>query len=35
MRVFRCGFQIHIPQPVEPAELVAVAATLAGPIGEV
>ncbi len=34
MRVLRSGFQIHIPKPVEPAELVAVVANLAGRIGE-
>jgi PAS domain S-box-containing protein len=30
MKVLRSGFQIHIPKPVEPAELVAVIANLAG-----
>ena len=30
MRVLRAGFQIHLPKPVEPAELVAVAANLSG-----
>ena len=30
MRVLRSGFQIHIPKPVEPAELVAVVASLSG-----
>ncbi|MFN2453147.1 MAG: ATP-binding protein [Pyrinomonadaceae bacterium] len=30
MKVLRSGFQIHIPKPVEPAELVAVVANLAG-----
>ncbi|HEX8370761.1 MAG TPA: PAS domain S-box protein [Pyrinomonadaceae bacterium] len=30
MRVLRSGFQIHLPKPVEPAELVAVVANLAG-----
>jgi PAS domain S-box-containing protein len=30
MRVLRAGFQIHLPKPVEPAELVAVVANLAG-----
>jgi CheY-like chemotaxis protein len=29
-KVLRSGFQIHIPKPVEPAELVAVVANLAG-----
>ncbi len=33
MKVLRSGFQIHIPKPVEPAELVAVVANLAGRIG--
>lgn len=32
MRVLRSGFQIHIPKPVEPAELVVVVANLAGRI---
>ncbi|HVF29282.1 MAG TPA: ATP-binding protein, partial [Pyrinomonadaceae bacterium] len=32
MRVLRSGFQIHIPKPVEPAELVTVVANLAGRI---
>jgi CheY-like chemotaxis protein/anti-sigma regulatory factor (Ser/Thr protein kinase) len=30
MRVLRAGFQIHIPKPVEPAELIAVVANLSG-----
>ncbi|MDQ3801594.1 MAG: response regulator, partial [Acidobacteriota bacterium] len=30
MRVLRAGFQIHLPKPVEPAELVAVMASLSG-----
>jgi PAS domain S-box-containing protein len=30
MRVLRSGYQIHVPKPVEPAELVAVVANLAG-----
>ncbi|HSK74233.1 MAG TPA: PAS domain S-box protein [Pyrinomonadaceae bacterium] len=30
MRVLRAGFQIHLPKPVEPAELVAVVASLGG-----
>ena len=30
MRVLRSGFQIHIPKPVEPAELIAVVANLSG-----
>ena len=28
MRVLRSGFQIHLPKPVEPAELVAAVANL-------
>ena len=34
MRVLRSGFQLHVPKPIEPAELVAVVANLAGRIGE-
>jgi PAS domain S-box-containing protein len=34
MRVLRSGFQIHLPKPVEPAELVAVVVNLAGRIRE-
>jgi CheY-like chemotaxis protein len=30
MKVLRSGFQIHIPKPVEPAELITVVANLAG-----
>jgi PAS domain S-box-containing protein len=30
MKVLRAGFQIHIPKPVEPAELIAVVVNLAG-----
>jgi PAS domain S-box-containing protein len=30
MRVLRSGFQIHLPKPVEPAELVAVVTSLSG-----
>jgi len=30
LRVLRSGFQIHVPKPVEPSELVAVVANLAG-----
>ena len=30
MRVLRAGFQIHLPKPVEPAELIAVVANLSG-----
>jgi hypothetical protein len=34
MRVLRCGLQIHLPKPVEPAEQVEVVANLAGRISE-
>jgi PAS domain S-box-containing protein len=30
MRVLRAGFQLHVPKPVEPAELVAVVTSLSG-----
>ncbi|HYG08492.1 MAG TPA: hypothetical protein VD835_00830, partial [Pyrinomonadaceae bacterium] len=30
MRALRAGFQLHVPKPVEPAELAAVVASLAG-----
>jgi hypothetical protein len=30
MRALLAGFQIHVPKPVEPAELVTVVASLAG-----
>jgi hypothetical protein len=30
MRALLSGFQLHVPKPVEPAELVAVVASLAG-----
>jgi signal transduction histidine kinase/CheY-like chemotaxis protein len=30
MRVLRAGFQIHLPKPVDPAELIAVAVNLSG-----
>jgi PAS domain S-box-containing protein len=30
MRVLRAGFQIHLPKPIEPAELIAVVANLSG-----
>ena len=30
MKVLRAGFQIHIPKPVEPAELITIVANLAG-----
>jgi len=32
-RALLAGFQLHIPKPVEPTELVAVVATLAGRTG--
>jgi CheY-like chemotaxis protein len=34
MKALRTGFQIHLPKPVEPAELVTVVANLAGRVGE-
>lgn len=34
-RALLAGFQIHIPKPVDPAELVAVVASLAGRTGKV
>lgn len=34
MKALRSGFQIHLPKPVEPAELVTVVANLAGRFGE-
>jgi PAS domain S-box-containing protein len=34
LRVLRSGFQIHLPKPVEPAELVTVVANLAGRTGQ-
>jgi len=34
MRVLRSGFQMHVPKPVEPAELIAVVANLAGRRGD-
>ncbi|MDQ3687885.1 MAG: PAS domain S-box protein [Acidobacteriota bacterium] len=34
LRVLRSGFQMHIPKPVEPAELVTVVANLAGRNGD-
>jgi CheY-like chemotaxis protein len=33
MRALMAGFQIHVPKPVQPAELVAVVASLAGRTG--
>jgi CheY-like chemotaxis protein/anti-sigma regulatory factor (Ser/Thr protein kinase) len=30
VRALRCGFQTHVPKPVEPSELIAVVANLAG-----
>lgn len=35
LRVLRSGFQIHLPKPVEPAELVTVVANLAGRTGNI
>jgi signal transduction histidine kinase len=35
LRVLRSGFQIHLPKPVEPAELIAVVANLAGRAGKI
>ncbi len=34
VKVLRCGFQIHLPKPVEPLELATVVANLAGRQGE-
>ncbi|MDT5293223.1 MAG: hypothetical protein QOJ76_103 [Acidobacteriota bacterium] len=34
MKVLRSGFQLHVPKPFEPAELVTVVANLAGRIGK-
>jgi CheY-like chemotaxis protein len=34
MRALLAGFQIHVPKPVEPAELAAVVASLAGRTAE-
>jgi signal transduction histidine kinase len=34
MKVLRTGFQLHVPKPIEPAELVAVVMNLAGRVGE-
>jgi hypothetical protein len=31
--VLRAGFQLHVPKPIEPAELVTVVANLVGRIG--
>jgi len=31
-RALRAGYQIHVPKPIEPAELVTVVASLAGRI---
>ena len=33
VRVLRAGFQLHVPKPIEPAELVTVVANLVGRIG--
>ncbi len=30
MRAIRAGFQMHVPKPVEPAELITMVASLAG-----
>ncbi len=35
LRVLRSGFQIHLPKPVEPTELVTVVANLAGRTGKI
>jgi PAS domain S-box-containing protein len=34
VRALRAGFQMHVPKPVEPAELITVVANLAGRIGK-
>ncbi len=34
MRALLAGFQLHVPKPVEPAELTAVVASLAGRMSE-
>ncbi|MEP7272980.1 MAG: hypothetical protein ABI882_15885, partial [Acidobacteriota bacterium] len=34
MRALGAGFQMHVPKPVEPAELLAVVASLAGRMGK-
>jgi CheY-like chemotaxis protein len=34
IRVLRSGFQIHVPKPISPSELVAVVANLAGRTGQ-
>jgi CheY-like chemotaxis protein len=34
MKVLRSGFQLHVPKPFEPAELVTVVANLAGRVGK-
>jgi hypothetical protein len=33
VRALRSGFQIHVPKPVDPTELITVVANLAGRIG--
>lgn len=33
LRVLRAGFQVHVPKPIDPHELIAVIASLAGRIG--
>ena len=35
IRALNAGFQVHIPKPIEPAELVAVVASLAGRTGKI
>jgi CheY-like chemotaxis protein len=34
MRVLSAGFQLHVPKPIEPAELATVIASLAGRLGK-
>jgi hypothetical protein len=34
MRALLSGYQVHIPKPVDPAELIAVVASLAGRTGK-
>ena len=35
VRALKAGFQVHVPKPIEPVELVAVVASLAGRTGTV
>jgi CheY-like chemotaxis protein len=35
VRALRSGFQIHVPKPVDPTELITVVANLAGRVGNV